>query len=325
MAKTKIHGNRIGEGSIETRHLAQGFKLSEDYIAFDLMPHQHINKTVLDIIVNSIPQTLQVLDLKDVLYTILEVSDSRDVNKTLKQTLDGKASKEESDSILSEITEARRGFQTLSDFFIEFEKDINSTLAKHIGAISHADLDNMYSEIKAARGLYDSLGDRMNNYAVGPGIGGGDVNIVSLTPWSFDVVLEPGKTIIDLSNSYVMGNSTLQVFDGPVLLQSGVDYKELTPTRIEMVESFDVPLELRVIGVNSGRLFEWERRVSGNGTLSRVELADSYRPGGRELQVYEDGLLLREEEDYEEVSSHVIIFKEPIPVGSLVTIYKRRH
>lgn len=324
MAKTKIHGNRIGEGSIETRHLASDFKLSEDYIAFDLMPHQHINKTVLDIIVNSIPQTLQILDLKDVLYTIVEVSDARDVNKTLKQTLQGKANIDELDAIISEIEEARRGFQTLSDFFIEFEKDINGTLAKHIGAITHADLDNMYSEIKAARGQYDSIGDRLNNSSAGAGPGG-SINIFSLTPWSFDIILDPGKTIVDLSNSYVMGNSTLQVFDGPVLLQSGIDYKEVTPTQIEMLESYDVPLELRFIGVNSGRLFEWERRVSGNGTVSRVELADSYRPGGRELQIYEDGLLLREDEDYEEVSTHVVVFKEPIPVGSLVTIYKRRN
>lgn len=322
MARTKIYGNRIGEASIETKHLSKDFKLSEENIAFNLMPHQHTNKDVLDIIINTIPQTLKLLDLKDVIYTILEVSDARDVNKTLKQTLAGRATKEELEEIILEITEAKKGFQTLGDYLDGFKGDIDNTLAKHIGAIGHHELDNMYAEVRAARGSYDSIGDRFNNTTGGVG---GTVNVISLTPWSFDIVLEPGKTIIDLSNSYVVGNSTLQVFDGPVLLQSSVDYKEVSPTRIEMLDTFDVPLELRIIGVNSGRLFEWERRISGNGVTSRYELADSYRPGGRELQVYEDGLLLREDEDYEETAAHVITFKEPIALGSLVTIYKRRN
>ena len=326
MAKTKLHGNRISEGAIETRHLAKGFKLSEEFIEFNMQPHEHKNKSVLDIIVNSIPQTLQKIDLKDVLYTILEVTDARDVNKTLRQTLEGKASAEELDTLIAEINEARRGYATLNDFFTEFQREVENILAQHIGAIGHKDLDSMYAEVRAARGIHQSLKDRLDELAMNTGGGaGGTINITMLTPWSFDYVLEPGKTLIDLSNSYEPGNSTLQVFDGPVLLQAGVDYNEVSPTQIEMLDVFTEPLPLRFIGVGSGRLFEWERRISGNGSIKRIELADSYRPGMRELQVYEDGLLLRENEDYVEVAPHVIEFNEVIPVGSLVTIYKRRN
>lgn len=323
MAKTKIYGNRIGDGSIENKHLSKDLKIPESNIAFNLLPHNHDNKSVLDIIRNSIPKTLTELDLKDVMYSIIEVSDARDVNKTLRQTINSRASLYQVEDIENELEEARRGYPTLSQSMESVEYDIKKELSKHIGSVSHKELDSIYSEIRAARGVYISLKDRLDGLpATG---GGGNVSIISLTPWTFDMVLEQGKTVIELPNSYVLGNSTLQVFDGPVLLQSEVDYKELTPTKIEMMDSFDIPLHLRIIGVNSGRLFEWERRISGDDVTSKIELQDSYRPGGRELQVYEDGLLLREEEDYEEMSPHIILFKNPIPLGSLVTIYKRRN
>lgn len=325
MAKTKVHGNRISDGAIESRHLSNDFKISEKHIEFNLKPHEHTNKAVLDTLKNSIPQTLLSLDLKDIMYTIIEVSDARDANKTLKQTLDNKSNIEQVMNIEEELEDAKRGYSTLNESITALQSDIDRELAQHIGAVGHQELDGIYAEIRAARGLSTSLKDRIDQIAISGGGGSGSINVISLTPWSLDFTLEAGKTVIDLPNSYVVGNSTLQVFDGPVLLQSGVDYKEVSPLKIEMLEAFSVPLQLRIIGVNSGRLFEWERRVSGNGSISRIELSDSYRPGGRELQVYEDGLLLREDEDYIESSPHVITFNNPIPVGSLVTIYKRRN
>ena len=323
LGKTKIHGNRIAEGSISNKHLAPDFAISEENIKFNMMPHKHINKTALDIIQNSIPQTLTTIDLKDVFYTILEVTDARDVNKTLRQTLQGRVSQEEFNKLMAEIDEARRGYPDLNSFITQLLSDIDAELASHMGAIEHKDLDAMYAEVKAARGTFTSLKDRLD--AGGNGTGGGSMDVHMLTPWVTDVTLEAGKTIVELTNTYIPGNSTLQVFEGPLLMQANVDYIELSPTQIEFLEAFEEPVSLRIIGVNTGRLFEWERRVSGDGTAQRIELLDSYRPGCRELQVYEDGVLLREEDDYVESSPHVIVFKQPIPVNSLVTIYKRRN
>lgn len=326
MGRTTIPGNRIGVGSIENKHLHPNFKISEENIQFKYNPHEHANKSVLDIIKNSIPQTLTLLDLKDVLYTILEVSDARDVNKTLRQTLESKATTEELDVLLQELNEARRGYSSLNAFLIQFQADIDQVLANHMGAVPHQDLDAMHAEVKAARGTYLSLKDRIDDMAAnGTGTGGGSVSINVLTPWSMSFVLRKGLTIVDLTNTYTPGNTTLQVFEGPLLLQAGIDYLERSPSQIEFVEAFEEDVHIRIVGVNTGRLFEWERRISGNGSLTRIELLDSYRPNERELMVYEDGLLLREEEDYEETSPHVITFKTPIPTGSLVTIYKRRN
>lgn len=326
MGRTTIPGNRISNGSIENRHLHPSFKISEENIEFKFEPHEHKNKSVLDIIKNSIPQTLTTIDLKDILYTILEVGDARDVNKTLRQTLEGKASVQEIETLAGEINDARRGYSSLNEFLIQFQADIDQILANHMGAVSHQDLDSMHAEVKAARGIYLSLKDRLDDLSMkGVGSGGGSITIDTLTPWNMEFVLRKGLTIVDLTNSYTPGNTTLQVFEGPMLLQAGVDYTEVTPTRIEFIEAFEEDVNIRIVGVNTGRLFEWERRISGNGSMSRIELLDSYRPGERELLVYEDGLLLREVEDYEETAPHVITFKEPIPTGSLVTIYKRRN
>lgn len=326
MARTTVPGSRIGEGSIENRHLSRNFKISEDNIEFRYEQHEHKNLPVLSVLSNSIPQTLTALDLKDVLYTIIEVSDAREVNKTLRQTLDGKATVEEINDLVREINEAKRGYSTLNEFFVQFEYDINVILNNHMGAITHRDLDSMYSEVKAARGIYVSLKERLDDItANGGGAGGGAISINMLTPWSFDMELAPGMTIVELPNSYEPGNSTLQVFDGPLLLSADVDYKETSPTKITFLKAYEESLDLRVIGVNSGRLFEWERRVLGNGVFTRIDLPDSYRPGFRELQVYEDGLLLREDEDYTEVAPHVLEMKQAIPSGSILTIYKRRN
>lgn len=325
MGRTTIPGNRIAPGAIENKHLHPDFRVSEENIQFKFDPHEHRNKSVLDIIRNSIPQTLTLLDLKDVLYTILEVSDARDVNKTLRQTLEGKATKEELDVLIQEINEARRGYATLNAFLLQFQADIDQVLANHMGAVSHQDLDAMHAEVRAARGTHMSLKDRIDGLAMNGTGTGGTVSINMLTPWSMSFVLERGLTIVDLTNTYTPGNTTLQVFEGPVLLQAGVDYIENSPTQIEFVSAFEEDVHIRIIGTNTGRLFEWERRISGNNALSRVELLDSYRPGERELMIYEDGLLLREVEDYEETSPHVITFKQPIQTGSLVTIYKRRN
>lgn len=326
MGRTMIPGNRLATGSVENKHLHPDFKISEENIEFKFEPHEHKNLAVLNIIKNSIPQTLTVFDLKDAMYTIIEVTDARDVNKTLKQTLEGKASASELEALADEIKEASRGYATLNEFFVQFERDIDQVLANHMGAVSHQDLDAMHAEVRAARGTYMSLKDRLDDMAMnGGGTGGGEITINMLTPWSMNFVLEKGLTIVDLTNSYTPGNTTLQVFEGPILLSADIDYTEKSPTQIEFLEPFDEDVEIRIVGVNTGRLFEWERRISGNGALTRIELLDSYRPGERELMIYEDGLLLREIEDYEETAPHVITFKHPIGTGSLVTIYKRRN
>lgn len=328
MARTTIPGNRISSGSIKNEHLHPDFKIAEENIQFKFEPHEHANRAALDIIRNSIAQTLTTLDLKDVMYTILEVTDARDINKTLRQTLDGKATVGEINTLTEEVVIARRGYSTLNEFFVELERGLEQTIADHKGAIPHQELDAIYSEIRASRGIHDSLKDRLDSITSGGGIGtgtGGTVNINMLTPWVMDYELEAGKTIVPLTNSYTPGNSTLQVFEGPILLQSSIDYIEKSPTEIELIEAFKENVKLRIIGVNSGRLFEWERRVSGNGSVSRIDLADSYRPGQRELLIYEDGILLREEEDYVELSPNSLRFNVAIPTGSTVTIYKRRN
>lgn len=326
MARTTIPGNRLANGSIENRHLHPDFRISEDNIKFKYDPHEHKNKsTVLDILVNSIPQTLTTLDLKDILYTILEVSDAREANKTLKQTINSRASDVDVQRIVDELTEAKRGFATLNEFLLELELSIEKILANHMGAISHKDLDAMYSEVRAARDSYTSLKDRLDDIAANGGNGtGGTVNVNMLTPWNFQTTLPAGKTIVTLTNTYEPGNTTMQVFEGPILLQAGIDYEEKSPTEIEFCTPFDEDVEIRCVGVNTGRLFEWERRVLGDGFTKKIELTDSYRPGLRELMVYEDGLLLREDEDYVETSNHIITFNTAIEVGSTVTIYKRR-
>ena len=322
MSKTQIGSGRIQNGSIELKHLSPGLKLNESYIDFEIRPHDHKNKKAIDILTNSTPESVSTLDLADVATAILEVVNARDTNNTLRETILARALKADVDDLLLQFDEAKQGYPTLAEYIEEVKMDATRELLRHSGAISHKQLDSMYQEVVAARGDCDTLTDRLSN--VGTGTGDGEIIINSLTPWVFDYTLKAGETKVELPNTYSPAKSALQVFEGPLLLLSQVDYLEDSPSTITFINAFDTDVELRIIGVNTGRLFEWEYRFLGDGEEEMIKLNSSYRPNFKELQVYEDGLLLREDDDYIEVSEHMIRFVQPICLGSTISIYKRR-
>jgi hypothetical protein len=327
-SRTKIGGNRISEKSIHTVHLADDFIIPEKMVELTHPTHAHPNKAALDIIKNTNPDIAKYVDLKDVVLTIMEVSEARAQGKTLANTLDAFADKISVDSLTKEVVDARGEYSSLSDALRIVITEAQNIIDAHAGLRSHQELDKLYTEVESARGGYDTLGARLADILGGPGGGtGGTVNVTMLTPWTFRVTVAADQTVIDLPNTYTVGTNNLQVFEGPILLYPGDtnDYKETSSSQITL--NYEIPegTELTIIGVNAGRMFEWVMYSISTAEQSEINFIDTYRPGERELMVYEDGLLLQPGNDYEEVSGYKIRMVIPFKAHSNIAVFKRRY
>jgi hypothetical protein len=324
-SRTKIGGNRIADKTIRTAHLADDFIIPERMVLLEHPTHAHPNKSVLDIIKNSNPELVKIIDLKDILLTITEVAEAREQGKTLANTIAGKAPKDVVDSFTKEVQEARGDFASLSEALRVVITEAQQIIDAHAGVKSHQELDLLYAEIQSARGIYESLGSRLDNILGGGG--SGNTNVSMITPWTFRVTLTAGQTVIDLPNSYTVGANNLQVFEGPTLLYPGSDndYVETSPTQITLNYELPEGTELYITGTGSGRLFEWVLYMISEDNQMEINFIDTYRPGERDLMIYEDGLLLQPGNDYEEVDDRTVRMTIPFAAQSNIAVFKRRY
>ena len=327
MGRTQIGGNRISPKSIETSHLSDDFVIPEKQLVLEYPTHGHTNKEVIDIFTNSNPATVTVLDVKDIVLAINEVVDARDAGKTLKNTLADKVNHNEIDNYLDEIDTARGSYSSLDEALRVIITNAQDIINGHKGIISHSELDEMYNEVRSARGIYETLNERLNSIGSGGGTGNnGNVDVSILTPWDYVVTLTDGQRDIELPNTYIVGANNIQVFEGPILLYEGADndYIEISPTEIQL--NYDIPdgTTLKISGVGSGRLFEWVYYTISTDGQDTIKFLDTYRPDMRELEIFEDGMLLAPNTDYVETDSRSVRLVQPFKSQSNIAIFKRR-
>lgn len=327
MGRTQIGGNRIAPKSINTAHLTDDFVIPEKQLVLEYPTHGHSNKTAIDIITNSNPATVKALDLKDVYLAINEIVDARDKGKTLKNTIEAKVNIDTIKPYMSEIDLAKGDYSTLAEALRIVVTKAEDAVSSHAGLIDHASLDRIYAEVKNARGVYESLEERLANIGGGGNGGNGTVDVNMLTPWDYVITINAGQRDIDLPNTYLLGGDNLQVFEGPILLYAGKDndYEEVSPTQIKL--NYDVPdgTVLKITGVGSGRLFEWVLYTISVDNQDTITFLDVYRPGMRELEIFEDGMLLTPDIDYIETDNRTVTLIQPFKSQSNIAIFKRRY
>ncbi len=334
LARTQLGGNRIAPKAIKNIHLSDDLQIPEKNIKLNYATHNHENKSAIDIIKNSNPALVKELDLKDVVLTILQVAEARDAGMTLKNTIDGKASKAVVDDIVLQLTNAIGTSTSLKDAFDALKIDLDDKINLHAGVHSHNDLDVLYEDFSNAKGDYTTLTARLQNLANaiasgGGGTGGtvGNITIQALSTWETTVTLTAGQRDISIPNPYILGNSSLMVYEGPFLMTPGStnDYVETDNHTITL--NYDLPegTVLRLIGTNSGRLFEWIYRLESIEGQTLINTVFSFTNAFDDLVVYEDGLMLIPGVDYTEVSDHEIQMTQPLPAECNITICKRRY
>lgn len=332
--KTKLGGNRIADKSIGQNHLKEDLKIPEMNLQLNYPTHGHENKSVLDIIKNSNPSLAKSLDLVDVVLTILQVADCRPNGETLKTVIESKADGEDFATLKALIDEAMAGHTTLKEALDAFTVYLDDKLSQHIGLVSHAELDGMYSEVEVARGIFPTLGERIDYIALngGAGSGGGTTtisnpNILAMTPWNAIVTVSAGQRDIPVPNSYTVGNQSIEVWEDSLLLMPGADndYEEVDENTIHM--NYDLPegTQLRICGTNAGRLYDWCIRYKSAEGQTDLNTIYNYKMGYEELIVFEDGLRLAIDYDYTEKDSRTITMREPLPANCNITICKRRY
>lgn len=326
MGRTKLGGNRIADKSIGNNHIKDDFKLPESFLELNHPTHGHENKSAIDIIKNSNPSLVKSIDLKDIALAIIQVADARKSGLTLKNTIESKVDIEDFEVIVKAIDDAKAGNGTLKETLEKIAINLDDKLNHHIGLISHKELDDIYNEVSNARGVYTSLRERID--AAGTGSAGGTVtgNIVAMTPWTCTIALAKDQTEIDVPNAFIPGNNSLMVYDENMLLMPGVDndYVEVSNNKIKLNYTLDEGTVIRMVGTNTGRLFDWCIRVKSSKDQMQINTVYDYTPKNNDLMVYEDGILLQENIDFIEVDNKTIRFTEALPGECNITICKRR-
>jgi hypothetical protein len=206
-------------------------------------------------------------------------------------------------------------------------KDHNELANK--GVYPHNRLDQLVEEVDAARGTFPDLSARLayiQSHSTGGG--GGDTGGGGSLPSNYLYeVFKPrfeNTSLITLSTGqYEPGTGELELFKNGVRQKQGTDYQELTPSSFQLFE----PLLLTDIVVcrvrdRAGTILpvsiKREHVLVTESTTSTLTMQQSVLKRGRSLEVYADGMLLAENEDYTILDEHTVTFLQLPAVGSLL-------
>lgn len=326
MAKTQLTGKRIAPQSILLEHFDKNIKIPEEYLQLKYDTHMHENLSALNVFYNSNPNLAKSVDIKDIYLALIEVFEARDKGVTLKKTVQDRALKSDLDAVVQEIEGFKNGSDTLEDAYKALIVKINSTMEKHEGITSHKELDIIYNEVVNARGVYNSLSERLENISSNGGTGGGGSSAGNSQAWNAKIIVPAGERVITAPNSYSVGTNSLFVFEGPILLSPGVlnDYIEVDSNTIRLNEALDEDTEFTFMGVDNGSLYDWCIRIKSTDGQEVIPTMYKYKVGLDQLVIYEDGILLSPGVDYIEKDEYSVQMNIPLPEGCSITIAKRR-
>ena len=142
--------------------------------------------------------------------------------------------------------------------------------------------------------------------------------------WSFDIVAEQGQREVSVDEAFIPGTNMINVTcDGLLQWKGNVfDYVEVDEHTIRFNYDLDEGDHVRITCVAA--TCEWTEKFISELNQTVFKLQNPYHVGKFDIQVYENGLLLQPEWDYEETNYNTITFTEPLEYGSKITFIKRR-
>ena len=330
MSKTQITGKRIKDNTIFLKHLSPDLMLSESYLNLNFPTHNHsMNKSALDKI--RYTGNNPIMDLKLLDELVLEIIAARRSGNNLSGTMDMKADKAIVDMLQQEILEAGENGESISTVISNFKTEVQGQIDEHSGTVTHNQLDSMHSDYTASKNGENSLNDRLVaiESQVGSGDGTGTMTINTLNQWQTEYTIQADDDSLAIDTftiafDFVPNSNTIQVFEGPLLLKNGVDYIELENNQIQIISDLFIGMELTIFGTSNFSLWTWHESIELELNQSIVTLTNSYTPGSGEIIVYEDGMLLKRNVDYNEISSTEIEMIEILPEFSIIEVFRRR-
>lgn len=142
--------------------------------------------------------------------------------------------------------------------------------------------------------------------------------------WKLNYIAEKNQRRFNLTESYIPGTNMINVFVQGLLQWPGVDfdYVEIDDKTIEF--NYELEEGENVSVVCTAALYNWSERFVSLQGQTIYELQNVYYTGRDDILVYENGIQLTEGDDYIEISNRAIELVEAPPVGSKITVLKRR-
>lgn len=124
--------------------------------------------------------------------------------------------------------------------------------------------------------------------------------------------------------TFIPKQDMLNVMYQGILLTEGevYDYVEVDENTINL--NFELYKDEKIVLECIYETSDFKIKYITNGVSNIINLDKLYNPNCNELLVYENGILLEVEEDYIELSCNKIKFIETSPIGSVITIIRRR-
>lgn len=126
------------------------------------------------------------------------------------------------------------------------------------------------------------------------------------------------QTIFPLIGSYRPGRYELEVYVNGVRQMLNSDYTETNMNTVTFSSPLDADDEVMFIVREVRRTSMHQEFIAIDGQTD-FALSSPYHVGLNTLQVYENGMLLRVGDDYEEVSDTLVRLKEPCLAGIKIT------
>lgn len=214
---------------------------------------------------------------------------------------------------------------------IRFARTGSGSISDHLDLINkgertHEELDWLYNEVEDARGGFPSLNDRLLDIISRIGSGGGSGGTsADFSPYIYYVYESKttGDSNIRLESGFFRkGSGELEVFRGGLRQSIYDDYNEVDDKEVVFFEPLNVGeiVVLRVrdrFGLNSNLGFHSEYFITSSEQRN-FTINYHFDRDGKWLEIYLNGILQSVGIDYVIVSTNRVLFKENIPVGSLV-------
>lgn len=142
--------------------------------------------------------------------------------------------------------------------------------------------------------------------------------------WKVNLKAVEGQTVFEIGEVFIPGANMIHVTVNGLSQWEGkdFDYLEISDRAIEFNEPL---LEDEVVSVICiSQIYNWSEKFVSLQDQSVFGLQNIYYTGRDDIVVYENGLQLQCGPDYEEISNKAIKLTEVPPIGSRVTVFKRR-
>lgn len=168
--------------------------------------------------------------------------------------------------------------------------------------------------------IYNTTTTAFNYYngatwaAVGTGGGGGGVSATYTRTSS----VGDNTTTLFTTPTYIIGNDSLLVYNGGVLMTKTVDYTETSTTSVTFFTAPNTGAQLTFVVATAGTTMGYSKSIQ-TASGSAVFTVPTYTPGNGSLLVFKDGVLMAITADYSETSSTSVTMVSAPVTGATMT------